>query len=128
MDAIRTSTSGPFDEAVERVKGIFKEHGFGTLSQIDVQKTLDDKIGAKIEPYTILGVCNPQIASRAIAVEHEIGVFLPCTVLLHECGGRVNVVAQDPLMMIELTGNEGMSELAREAHDRISAAVAEIGR
>ncbi|MFI5386197.1 MAG: DUF302 domain-containing protein [Fimbriimonadales bacterium] len=126
MDAIRTSMSGPFDQAVERVKAVFKDHGFGTLSEIDVRKTLKEKIDQTIEPYTILGVCNPNLASRAIAAEHEIGVFLPCTVLVHECGGTVNVIAQDPLLMISMTGNEALGPMAHEAHDRIVAAVAEL--
>lgn len=127
MEAIRTSVSGPFDRAVDQVKTVFKGHGFGTLSEVDVQGTLRDKIGVGIEPYTILGVCNPNLASRAIAVEHEIGLFLPCTVLVHECGGKVNVCAQDPIEMLSSAGNEALGPIAREAHDRIVAAISELG-
>lgn len=125
MEAIRKSLDSSFSDALERVKSVFKDHGFGTLSEIDVKSTLKDKIGVEIEPYTILGVCNPQIASRAIGAEHEVGVMLPCTVLVHECGGKANVCAQDPLLMIEVVG-EKVRPMAQEAHDRIAAAVAAL--
>ncbi len=118
----------PFDEAVERVKSVFKDHGFGTLTQIDVQGTLKEKVGEEIEPYTILGVCNPNLAARAIAAEHEIGIFLPCTVLVHECGGKVNVSAQDPLQMMTFAKNDGLTAIGVEAHDRIVKAVSELAR
>src|SRR5689334_2133925 len=94
MDAIRTSIDGPFADAVERVKAGFAAKGFGTLSEISIGKTVREKAGAEIEPYTILGVCNPALALRAIGAEHEVGVYMPCTVLVHECGGRVNVATQ----------------------------------
>jgi uncharacterized protein (DUF302 family) len=128
MEAIRTTVQGPFDRALDHVKAVFKDHGFGTLSEIDVTSILKAKINAEIEPYTILGVCNPNLASRAIQAEHEIGMMLPCTVLVHECGGKVNVAAQDPLVMIDSADNEDLVPVAREAHDLIAAAVAEIGR
>jgi len=126
MEGIRATMAGPFDQAVERVKSVLKEHGFGTLSEIDVRRTLKEKIDHDIEPYTILGVCNPGIASRAIATEHEIGVFLPCTILVHECDGKVNVLGQDPLDLIEMTGNDELAPIVREAHDRISKAFASL--
>ncbi|HVT13887.1 MAG TPA: DUF302 domain-containing protein [Fimbriimonadaceae bacterium] len=128
MEAIRTSLAMPFDEAVERVKSVFKDHGFGTLTEIDVQKTLKEKIGEEIEPYKILGVCNPKLASRAIAAEHEIGLFLPCTVLVHECGGKVNVSAQDPAQMMTFAKNDGLTEIAAEARERIMQAISEVAR
>lgn len=126
MEGIRKSVDGSFGDVVERVKAAFKDHGFGTLSEIDVRSTLKEKIGKEIEPYTILGVCNPGFAARAIEAEHEIGMFLPCTVLVHECAGRVNIAAQDPLFMSSISGNPGMGELAQEAHEKIAAAVAAI--
>lgn len=127
MEAIRTSLTMPFDQAVDRVKSVFKDHGFGTLTEIDVQATLKEKIGEEIEPYKILGVCNPKLASRAIAAEHEIGLFLPCTIIVHECGGKVNVSAQDPLMMMAVAGNAALTPIGQEAHDRISEAMSIVG-
>ena len=126
MEGIRATLEGPFDQVVERVKSVLKEHGFGTLSEIDVRKTLKEKIGYDLESYTILGVCSPGIASRAIEAEHEIGMFMPCTVLVHECGGKIHVLGQDPLLMVEMTGNEALAPVAREAHDKMSAAISEL--
>lgn len=118
----------PFDQAVDRVKSVFKDHGFGTLTEIDVQATLREKIGEEIEPYKILGVCNPKLASRAIAAEHEIGLFLPCTIIVHECGGKVNVSAQDPLMMMAVADNDALTPIGQEAHDRIVEAMAQVAK
>src|SRR5688572_23983001 len=75
-----------FGEAIERVKQAFAAQGFGTLTEIDVKATLMQKVGKEIEPYTILGTCNPELAVRAIAVEHEIGLLMPCNVLVHQHG------------------------------------------
>ena len=115
--------SGPFDSAKEQVKAVFKENGFGTLSEIDVQATLNEKIGEVIEPYTILGVCNPRLAIRAIGAEHEIGLLLPCNVLLHECEGGVHVSVQDPQLLVGITGNEGLAAVAAEAREGITRAL-----
>lgn len=122
-----TTSSVPFDETIARVKSVFKEHGFGALSEIDVQGALREKIGEEIEPYTILGMCNPQLASRALKAEHEIGMLLPCNVLVHECGGKVYVGAQDPMLMLEMARNEALRPIAEEAKQRIEQALEEIG-
>lgn len=117
---------GTFEQTIERVKIVFKEHGFGALSEIDVQAALREKIGEEIEPYTILGMCNPHLASRALKVEHEIGMLLPCNVLVHECGGAVHVGAQDPMMMMDMARNENLRPIAKEAKRLIEQALEEI--
>jgi len=117
------SVEGPFGMALERVKDVFKEHGFGTLTEINVQATLKEKLGAEIEPYTILGVCNPSLAIRAIEAEHEVGLLLPCTILVHECGGRVHVSVQNPDLIVGITGNEGLAPVASEAKDVVRRAL-----
>ena len=124
--ALTLRIAGPFGTAVERVKEAFKAHHFGTLSEIDVQAALREKIGEEIEPYTILGVCNPGLASRAIRAEHEIGLFLPCTILVHECGGAVTVSAQDPRLLAEVTANENLRPIAEEAREGLSRAIASL--
>lgn len=126
MDATRTSLTCPFADAVERVKNSLKDQGFGTLSVIDVQATLKEKIGLDIEPYTILGVCNPVLASQALAIEHEIGVLMPCTVLVHECGGKVNISAENAMQIVSTSGNQALEPIAREANERIAAALASL--
>lgn len=122
-----TVASGSFEQAIERVKAVFKEHGFGALSEIDVQAALREKIGEEIEPYTILGMCNPHLASRSLKAEHEIGMLLPCNVLVHECGGAVRVGAQDPMLMMEMARNEHLRPIAEEAKRLIEQALKEIG-
>ena len=113
----------PFDRAIGLVKEAFKAEGFGTLTEIDVSKTLREKLGEQLEPYTILGMCNPHLASRAIKIEHEIGLMLPCNVLVHECEGHVHVSAQDPRQMMAIVANEALEPIAEEANARIERAI-----
>ena len=96
------------------------------LSEIDVQATLKEKIGADIERYTILGVCNPDYAHSAIEKEPNIGLLLPCNVLLREEGGKTLVFAQDPHLMMRMVGNPGMSSIAEDAAAKIRHALSEL--
>jgi uncharacterized protein (DUF302 family) len=125
-EGLEVSLSAPFDQVIDRVKTAFKTEGFGALSEIDVRKALKEKIGAEIESYTILGMCNPNLASRAIAAEHEIGLLLPCNVLVHECGGQVRVKAQDPISMMEMAKNDALRPIAEEADQRIRRALEQL--
>lgn len=118
--------SGKFDDAVERTKQAFMTEGFGTLTEIDVRGTLKEKIGHDIEPYTILGVCNPSLAVRAIESEHEVGLLLPCNVLVHACKDKVSVSVQDPMALVSLTGNEHLGPVAAEAREKLEKALARL--
>ncbi len=115
-----------FDETMTRVKEAFKSEGFGVLTEMNVQYTLREKIGLEMAPYTVLGMCNPDLASRAIAAEPNIGLFLPCNVLLAQRGDHVEVSAQDPLFMVPMTGNEALRPIAQEARERIDRALAQL--
>ena len=97
------SLSVPYEEALPRVKEALKAEGFGILTEIDVQRTLREKLGAEMEPYIILGACNPQLAHRALEQEPEIGLLLPCNVVVRaqDAGSRVDIA--DPQAML---GNE----------------------
>ena len=117
-----------FEDAVSLVKAALKLEGFGILSEIDVQKTLDEKIGHQIPPYLILGACNPHLASRAIAAEPRIGLFLPCNVLVAQVGADVEVTIQDPNMMVPITGNQKLEPIAIEARSRLAAVISELAR
>lgn len=87
MEYARTITLDlPYDQAVPRVKEAFAEQGFGTLTEIDVRATLKNKIGEDIEDYVILGACNPHLAHRALDIEREIGLLLPCNVVVRAAG------------------------------------------
>jgi uncharacterized protein (DUF302 family) len=121
--SLNFSTTQPFDQVLSRVKTAFKNEGFGTLTEIDVQRTLHEKIGEQIEPYTILGMCNPHLAFRAIKAEHEIGLLLPCNVLVHQCNGEVHVRAQDPALMMQLADTRALRPIGEEAMERIERAI-----
>ena len=125
---MKIEMEGDFSLIVGEVKQSLKDCGLGVLSEIDVQATLYEKTGVEIEPYTILGVCNPALALRAIRAEHEIGIFMPCNVLIHKCAGKVHVVAQDPLLMVELTKNEALRPIALEAVGHLADALDRVSR
>jgi uncharacterized protein (DUF302 family) len=113
----------PYEDAVPRVKEAFKEQGFGTLTEIDVRATLKEKIDRDIEPYMILGTCNPELASKALDIEREIGLLLPCNVVVTERDGKTLVQALDPQVMVSVPGNDELKPIAAEASERIAKAL-----
>jgi uncharacterized protein (DUF302 family) len=124
MDYGRTITIDlPYAQAVERVKETFKAHGFGTLTQIDVRATLKEKLGEEMEDYVILGVCNPQLAHRALGIDRHIGLLLPCTVVVRTADGATVVEALDPKIMVDVPGEADLRPVADEAAERINAAL-----
>jgi len=124
--AIRKKVEIPYEEAIERTKAAFKEEGFGVLTEIDVRNTLKEKIGADFRKYVILGMCNPQLAHRALLAEADIGVMLPCNVVIYEGDGGTVVAAQNPEASLDIVGNPQLSEVAEEATDRIIRALRSI--
>ena len=123
----RTATLAlPYDQAVQRVREALAEQGFGVLTEIDVQATLRDKRGIEMEPYVILGACNPDLAHRALEVDRGIGTLLPCNVVVTAQGERSQVRVFDPLLMAEVTGREELAPIAAEAEQRLSAALAAL--
>ncbi|MGI8937548.1 MAG: DUF302 domain-containing protein [Iamia sp.] len=115
----------PVSDALDRVKSSLKEQGFGTLTEIDLQATLSEKLDADIEPYTILGACNPELAHRALQADRSIGALLPCNVVVRADGGRTIVDALDPAVMSQLA--DGLDGVANEAIRRIDAALEALG-
>ena len=113
----------PFDEALARTKEAFAAEGFGTLTEIDVQATLADKIGKEMDPYVIVGACNPGLAGRALDAEPQIGVLLPCNVVVRQTGGNVVVEAMDPGLMSTIVGTESIRPIADEARRLVSNAM-----
>jgi uncharacterized protein (DUF302 family) len=116
----------PYAEAVEQVRGALSEQGFGVLTEIDVQATLRDKRGIEMEPYVILGACNPDLAHRALEVDRGIGTLLPCNVVVTADGDRSQVRMFDPLLMAQVTGREDVAPIAAEAEQRLTAALAAL--
>ena len=124
MDYARTITLDlTYDEAVPKVKDAFKAQGFGTLTEIDVQATLQKKIGAEIERYVILGACNPDLAHRALGVTRDLGLLLPCNVVVREQGDGVIVQALDATVIAAVPGLPELEPIAAEAGERIQAAL-----
>src|SRR5579859_2864103 len=117
----------PYDEAVGRVKDALKTEGFGVLTEIDVRRTLREKLGVEKEPYIILGACNPQLAHRALEQEPDIGLLLPCNVVVRAEGQGSRVDIADPQVMLGIVGNEELNAVAEEAKKRLLRAVASLG-
>jgi uncharacterized protein (DUF302 family) len=115
-----------FDDAVGKVKEAFKEQGFGTLTEIDVQATLKEKIDRDIEPYTILGTCNPELASKALDIEREVGLLLPCNVVVTQRGGKTLVQALNPEVMVSVPNNDALKPIADEAAERMNKALSSL--
>lgn len=121
-----TSVVGSIEDVKEKVRASLKMQGFGILTEIDMQKTLKEKIGVEIEPYLILGACNPKIANRALAADRSIGLLLPCNVVLRETGSSVEVSIQDPEVMfsaVDAGANSDLEKLPLEAKQLLQAAL-----
>jgi uncharacterized protein (DUF302 family) len=117
----------PYAEAVEAVRGALAAEGFGVLSEIDVAATLKAKLDVDFRPYVILGACNPPLAHRALTAEREIGLLLPCNVVVYAEGGERSVVSVlDPEAALSLAGNEEIAPLAAEVKVRLERVVAAL--
>jgi uncharacterized protein (DUF302 family) len=118
----------PFDAAVERTIEALKVQGFGVLTSIDVQQTLRTKLNRDFRKYIILGACNPPLADRALHAELEIGLLLPCNVIVYETApGESVVAAMAPLAALGIVGdNRELTEVATEADRRLSLALTSI--
>jgi uncharacterized protein (DUF302 family) len=123
---LRTS----YEQVVAAVKEALKAEGFGVLTEIDVQQTLQTKLGVDMPPYSIIGACNPPLAHRALAVEPEIGLLLPCNVVVRVAGDVTRVDIADPEAMLGIAGQPGKPDLyavAAEAKQRLQRVVAALG-
>jgi uncharacterized protein (DUF302 family) len=118
----------PFEAAVAAATDALKVEGFGVLTTIDVQQTLKTKLNRDFRKYVILGACNPQLADRALHAELQIGLLLPCNVVVYEAAGNQSVVAaMAPLVALGIVGaNPALQEVAREADERLRRALAAL--
>jgi uncharacterized protein (DUF302 family) len=123
---LKVTSSLPVDEAVEQVREALAEEGFGVLTEIDLAATLAAKIGLELAPYRILGACRPPLAAAAVQSEPDIGLLLPCNVVVYATGDHTVVAALDPGTMVELTGNQGMADVAGDARGRLERALAVV--
>jgi uncharacterized protein (DUF302 family) len=112
---------GKFRETIDNVTSLLKEEGFGILTEIDVKKTLQAKLGVEYKEYVILGACNPHLAIQAFQAEDKIGTLLPCNVIVIDQGeGNIEVAFMDAQSLMTQIGNPGLELLAMEANDRLN--------
>jgi uncharacterized protein (DUF302 family) len=125
--AFGKTVSLPFDTAVQRITEELAQVGFGVLTEIDVQATMKKKLGQEMPPYRILGACNPHFASRAIAVEPQIGALLPCNVVVRQDdAGVVRVEMMDPHAVLTLVDHPDIGAMATEIRGRLEQALAAV--
>lgn len=115
----------PIDEAEARVRETLGAEGFGILTEIDLSGTLKEKIGADVRPYRILGACNPPIAHRAVSEEIDIGLLLPCNVVVYagDAEGTSVVAMLDPVVQLGVTGRDDIRPLADDVRGRMRRAL-----
>ena len=125
---ISAETDLPFMEAVNRVRDLLQEAGYGLLCEIDVKAKLEKKLGVEREPYVILGACNPPLASESLEAEPNLGVLLPCNVVVYEREGHTRVAAVEPEQMLSIIGNEELDPIAQRVRGDLSRVVEEIAK
>ena len=120
MYGFNIQVKGGFDDTVKRVTEALKTEGFGVLTEIDVQATMKAKLGIDGKPYRILGACNPSLAHKAISADPDIGLLLPCNVVVREdAQGKIIVGFMDPIAVLKLTDNPGISDIAKDVRARL---------
>lgn len=122
-----TTLKVAFEEAIQLVRAALKAEGFGVLSEIDVRQTLKEKLGVDMAPYVILGACNPSLAHHALTAEPQIGLLLPCNVVVRAEGDQVRVEVADPVAMLGIVGNPQLDTVAAEAKQRLQRVIAALG-
>jgi uncharacterized protein (DUF302 family) len=113
-----------YEQAVEKVTAELKKEGFGVLTTIDVKETLKAKLNVEFPRYVILGACNPPFAHKALQAEEQIGLLLPCNVIVYEKAGTTVVAAFDPMVMTTVMDNPGMHPIAKDVKERLDRVIA----
>jgi uncharacterized protein (DUF302 family) len=121
------TVSVPYEQAIERVTEELKKEGFGVLTTIDVRDTLKKKLDVDFNKYIILGACNPPFAHKALVAEEQIGLLLPCNVIVYEKNGRTTVAAFDPMTMATLVENDALKSIAEEVTARLRRVINSLG-
>jgi len=118
----------PFEEADAQVRVALQEEGFGVLTEIDVRETLKKKLDVDFRPYRILGACNPPLAHQALSAEEQVGLLLPCNVIVYagEAPGTSVVAVLDPQAQLAVAGNEALTSLGQEVRSRMERVLARL--
>ena len=128
--ALSTTLHATFEDAVERTRKALSEQGFGVLTEIDMKATLKAKLGEDMEDYLILGACNPPLAHRAVNIDRQIGLLLPCNVVVRtdpEADGTVLIEAMDPQLLVDVSGEAKLRPVADEVATKLQAAIDSLG-
>jgi len=115
-----------YEEAINRVTEELKKEGFGVLTTIDVKETLKKKLGVDFDKYIILGACNPPFAYKALQAEYDLGLLLPCNVVVYERDGKVFVSAFDPMVMTQIIDNPTLKEIAQEVRKKLERVIQNV--
>lgn len=118
---LSTTLDSPFDDTVIAVREALASEGFGVITEIDMQATLRTKIGVEIDPYLILGACNPTYAHQSLQVDPAIGLLLPCNVVVRSTGAGTVVEMINPQMLVDVTDNPDMQPIAHEVSARLGS-------
>jgi uncharacterized protein (DUF302 family) len=124
---LKVTTEATVEEAEAAIREALAAEGFGVLTEIDLAATLQAKMGLDLPPYRILGACRPPLAAQAVSAEPDIGLLLPCNVVVYAEDDHTVVAALDPIMMMDVTGNATLHEVARDARGRLERALATVG-
>lgn len=124
---LRVHRSDSIEAVRPRVAELLKAEGFGVLTEIDVAATLREKIGVEVEPYLILGACNPKLAHRALAAEPSVGALLPCNVTLRADNGGTTIEIIDPQAALGIVRSDAVAPIAAEARERLARVATALG-
>ena len=124
--ALRTTLDADYAQAVEQVTAALKQEGFGVLTQVDVKATFKAKLDADFRRYVILGVCNPPLAHRAFTADLDVGLLLPCNVVVYEQGTGSVVAILDPIAALGVAEFPGLDDVAAEARARLERVIAAL--
>jgi len=127
---LKAEVALPYERAVERAREELGKEGFGVLTEIDVQATLKKKLDVEFRPYVILGACNPPLAHQALSAERDIGLLLPCNVIVYaaDAPGTSVVAALDPVAQLSLAGRDDLLPLAQDVRARMERVVQGVAR
>jgi uncharacterized protein (DUF302 family) len=120
------TTSRPMEDAEAAIRESLANEGFGILTEIDVAATLKEKLGVERSPYKILGACNPPLANRGLEAEEDLGLLLPCNVVVYVKGDETVVAALEPQLMADISNNPELQDIASEARSRLQKALARL--
>lgn len=124
-----TTIQDSFERGLEKARAALGDEGFGIINEIDMAKTLKEKIGIDFRPYRILGACNPQLAYEALQLEDKVGTMLPCNVIVQQLpSGSIEVAAIDPVASMTAIDNDELKEAAERVRDKLRAAIAAVGQ